>query len=93
MLNLKSQADSTIGQSVRVLGKVVPGSIKWDDKGKTIRFILADGRESLTIVYNGIVPDSFKPGVELIAEGRYHTDDILEAVSLANPRPFCSVCH
>lgn len=90
---MKSQADSTMGQQVRVLGRVVPGSIDWDDKGKTIRFTLADGNESLNIVYTGIVPDSFKPGNELVAVGQYHPDDVLEAVSLASPRSFCAACH
>ena len=64
---LKSQVESLHDQPVRVEGKVVPGSINWDDKTKEIRFALTDDKESLIIVYEGIVPDNFKPGADLVA--------------------------
>ena len=67
---LKSQADSLNSTQVRVGGRVAPGSIDWDDKARVIRFTLTDDRESLSVIHNGIVPDSFKPGAELIVEGK-----------------------
>ncbi|MFC2021717.1 cytochrome c maturation protein CcmE [Chloroflexota bacterium] len=90
---LISQVDSLPDQQVRVGGKVVPGSITWDDKAKVMRFVLADDKESLAIVYAGVVPDSFKPGADLIAEGRYRPDDVFEALSFGSRRSFCNVCH
>ncbi len=56
---VRSQAESIYGQRVGVEGKVVPGSIDWDDKAQVMRFVLTDDRESVVIVYDGIVPDSF----------------------------------
>ncbi len=88
-----SQAESIYDQQVRVGGKVVPGSIDWDDKTKVMRFVLTDDRESLTIVYKGIVPDNFKPGTDLVVEGKYRTDGILEATSFGSRRSFCNLCH
>ncbi len=91
--DLKSQAEFLYGQSVRVGGKVAPGSIEWDSKSKIMRFTLIDDRESLDVAYEGVVPDSFKPGVDLIVEGRYRPDDIFEALSFGNRRSVCNLCH
>ncbi len=90
---LKSQVESLPGQQVRVGGKVVPGSINWDDKARVMRFALTDDRESLAIVYEGIVPDNFKPGADLVVEGRYRPDDVFEAASFGSRRSLCSLCH
>ncbi len=80
-------------QQVSVEGKVVSGSINWDDKTKVMRFVLTDDRESLVIVYEGIVPDNFKPGADLVVEGRYRPDDIFEARSFGSRRSVCNLCH
>lgn len=90
---MMSQAESLQDQRVRVGGKVAPGSIEWDDRAKVMRFALTDGGESLTVVYEGIVPDSFKPGADLIVEGRYRQDGVLEALSFGRPRSVCNLCH
>ena len=90
---LKSQVESLPDQQVRVGGKVAPGSIDWDDKAQVMRFALTDDKESLTIVYEGIVPDNFKPGAELVVEGRYRPDDVFEALSLGSRRSLCTLCH
>ncbi len=90
---LRSQAESLYSQPVRVEGRVVSGSINWDDTTKEIRFALTDDKESLTIVYSGVVPDNFKPGVDLVMEGKYRPDDVFEALSFGNDRSFCNSCH
>ncbi len=88
-----SQAQSLHDQQVRVGGKVVPGSIEWDSGSQTLRFVLADDGESLAVVFQGIAPDEFKPGAELIVEGRYRTDGVLEATSFGSRRSVCNLCH
>ena len=90
---LKSQVESLPDQQVRVGGKVAPGSIDWDDKAKVMRFGLTDDRETLTVVYEGIVPDNFKPGADLVVEGRYRPDDVFEALSFGSRRSVCNLCH
>ncbi len=90
---LKSQADSLNSTQVRVGGRIAPGSIDWDDKARVIRFTLTDDRESLSVVHNGMVPDNFKPGAELIVEGKYRPDNIFEALSFSNSRSVCNLCH
>ncbi len=90
---LKVQAESLYGQQVRVGGRVAPGLIDWDDKTNVMRFALTNDKESLAIVYKGIVPNSFKPGADLVAEGVYRPDDIFEAVSFGGRGSFCNLCH
>ena len=90
---LKSQVESFLDQQVRVEGKIVPGSIDWNDKTKVVKFVLTDDRESLTIVYQGVVPDNFKPGADLIVKGKYRPDGSFQAVSFDRPRSVCNFCH
>jgi cytochrome c-type biogenesis protein CcmE len=90
---LKSQAESLYNQQTRVGGQVAPGSIHWNNKAKVLSFVLTDDSESLNIVYSGIVPDSFKPGADLIIEGKYQPDNIFEATSFGRPRSICNLCH
>ncbi len=90
---LKSRAESLYDQQVRVGGKVVPGSINWDDKAKVMRFALTDDRESLTVVYEGIVPDNFKPGADLVVEGMYRPDGVFAATTFGSRRSVCNLCH
>ena len=90
---LRSQAESLDGQQIRIEGEVAPGSIDWDDKALVMRFVLTDGKESLRIVYKGIVPDSFKPGGELVVEGRHRPDGVFEALSFGRPSSLCIFCH
>ena len=90
---LKSQVESFPDQQLRVEGRIVPGSINWNDKTKVVKFVLTDDRESLAIVYKGIVPDNFKPGMDLVVEGKYRPDDAFEALSFGSRRSLCNFCH
>ena len=54
---------------IRVGGLVVEGSV---DKGEsTIKFSLSDGAARVDVAYSGILPDLFREGQGIIAEGRY----------------------
>ncbi len=90
---LKSQAESIYGQQVSVTGKVALGSVDWDEKVQVIRFVLTDDRESLAIVYKGIVPDDFKPGADLVVKGKYRPDGVFEALIFSSSRSLCTFCH
>lgn len=90
---LKSKAESLQDQQLRVKGRVVPGSIDWDDKNQIMRFVLTDDKETLNIVYPGFVYDNFKPGAESVMVGRYGPDGVFEAQSFGQPNSLCSFCH
>lgn len=90
---LKFQAASFYSQQVRVEGRIAPGSTDWNDKAQVIRFALTDEKESLTVVYQGVVPDTFKPGAELVVEGVYRPDGTFEALGFGRRRSLCNLCH
>lgn len=56
---------------VRVGGKVLEGSLNWDSKSSKLSFVIADDRKRLPVVYQGVIPDFFKQGTEVIIEGTY----------------------
>jgi len=58
------------GQPIRLGGMVERGSIVRQRDGVTIRFIVTDGQAITPVVYRGIVPDLFREGSGVVAEGR-----------------------
>lgn len=67
---------------VRVGGIVSAGSVKWDQKDLRLYFIMADEKASLNIDYRGVVPDSFKPGNEVVIEGIYRGEGKFVATTI-----------
>ena len=57
------------GQSVRVGGLVVAGSVVRDE-GLAVRFALSDGAQDVVVHYEGILPDLFREGQGIVARGR-----------------------
>lgn len=64
-------------QAARLFGTVAEGDIARPDNGLGVRFRLQDADQPGLIVwveYAGVVPDTFKPGAEVIVEGGMGTD-------------------
>ncbi len=63
------KAASEPGRSYELTGKVVEGSVRRDDE--RLRFAIRDrdGTESVPVVYEGVVPDPFREGREVIVSG------------------------
>ena len=58
------------GKAMRLGGMVEAGSVRKEPDGVTIRFRVADGNARTPVVYRGIVPDLFREGSGVVAEGR-----------------------
>ena len=58
------------GQAVRLGGMVERGSVQRLPDGVTIRFVVTDGQARTPVLYRGIVPDLFREGSGVVAEGR-----------------------
>lgn len=73
-------------QQVRIGGKVEEGSVNWEPKTMTLRFVVADDApegSKMAVLYRGVVPDSFKPGAEVVLEGKASpAGDLFEAKTL-----------
>lgn len=69
-------------QSVRVAGTVEAGTIVHNDQQQQVRFVITDGGHTLPVVYSGIVPDIFRPGITVVVEGHYTGQGPFEAQTL-----------
>lgn len=58
------------GKAIRLGGMVEQGSLRKEPDGITIRFLVADGDARTPVSYRGIVPDLFREGSGVVAEGR-----------------------
>jgi len=59
-------------KGMRVSGDVVDGTIVKDFKKQYLEFDISDeDGKSMRVVYNGIIPDTFKEDIQVIVEGRY----------------------
>ena len=77
-----AQPSENQDQTLRVGGNVSPGSVKWDPKNLRLLFTIQDEKASIAVDYQGVVPDSFKPGREVIIEGTYTGDGKFKATSI-----------
>jgi cytochrome c-type biogenesis protein CcmE len=68
-------------QDARVLGTVRPG-IQRSAGGLHVRFLAADGKDTMTVDYTGAVPDIFQPGTKVVVDGRLGSDGVFHARSL-----------
>ncbi len=58
------------GAKFRMGGMVVDGSIERPNKDIMVRFILTDFNKQITVEYSGILPDLFREGQGIVANGR-----------------------
>jgi len=72
----------------RLDGTVAPGSVVYDQKIPKLRFKMTDGKEKIAVVYDGLMPDAFADGREVVVEGAYrHEDRALHATKLVTKCP------
>ncbi len=58
----------------RVGGVVVDGSVSRPGEGLTVEFDLTDNQSVVTVKYTGILPDLFREGQGIIANGRLNRE-------------------
>ena len=79
---IMDQGSSVYGENVRVKGLVAPGSVEQEQGGLILRFTVSEGNESLPVVYQGVVPDTFKVGNEVAVEGYLNSVGIFQATTI-----------
>ena len=81
---LVAQGDSVNGENVRVNGQVAVGSVEQEIEERTLKFTIVDisHGESLPVIYQGIVPDTFRVGNEVVLEGHLNSIGEFEAHTL-----------
>ena len=66
------------GTRMRVGGLVKPGSLQRGDNLQ-VRFEVTDGKSDVVVRYQGIVPDLFREGQGVVAEGKLEAGGTLDA--------------
>ncbi|MBL78715.1 MAG: cytochrome c maturation protein CcmE [Nitrosomonadaceae bacterium] len=67
------------GKSFRIGGLVEEGSVKREDNGVTVNFVITDTAKVIPVVYTGILPDLFKEGKGVVAQGKLSSDGVFRA--------------
>jgi len=67
--------------NVRVAG-VVQDDVQKSDGGLHVTFTEKDATASMPVEYSGALPDIFKPGITVVAEGRLGIDGVFHARTL-----------
>ena len=66
-------------RSFRVGGLVVDGSLKRERDGLTVHFDVTDTQKTIPVTYKGILPDLFKEGKGVVAQGKLQADNVFYA--------------
>ncbi|HET7061137.1 MAG TPA: cytochrome c maturation protein CcmE [Nitrosospira sp.] len=71
--------EAPIGKSFRIGGLVEEGSVKRERDGVTVNFVVTDTAKVIPVVYKGILPDLFKEGKGVVAQGKLASDGVFRA--------------
>lgn len=69
----------SVGQRLRIGGMVVDGSVSRDPNSLKVSFQVADVGPAVTIIYDGILPDLFREGQGIVAQGVLVDANTIEA--------------
>jgi cytochrome c-type biogenesis protein CcmE len=74
--------EAPLERAFRVGGMVESGSLKRQGDGLTVRFNVTDTAKTIPVVYTGILPDLFKEGKGVVAQGRLGPDGVFRATDV-----------
>ena len=67
---------------IRIGGLVEEHSLARAENGHTVTFRVTDGAKELAVAYEGILPDLFREGQGVVAEGKLRADGVFAASSV-----------
>jgi cytochrome c-type biogenesis protein CcmE len=70
------------GRAFRIGGLVEEKSLQRGTDGLTVRFNVTDTDKTIPVVYNGILPDLFKEGKGVVAQGKLGPDGAFHATEV-----------
>jgi len=69
--------EAPLGRTFRIGGIVEPGSVKRE--GVEVRFAVTDTAKAIPVVYRGSLPDLFREGKMVVAQGQLGADGTFQA--------------
>jgi cytochrome c-type biogenesis protein CcmE len=77
-----ARGEAPTDRAFRIGGLVEVGSVKREEDGLTVRFVVTDTAKSMPVVYKGILPDLFKEGKGVVAEGKLGADGVFTSTQV-----------
>ena len=77
-----ANGEAPTDRAFRIGGLVEDGSLKRDPDGLTVRFVVTDTAKTIPVVYKGILPDLFKEGKGVVAEGKLGNDGLFTSTQV-----------
>jgi len=70
------------GRAFRIGGLVEPGSLQREPNSLTVHFRVTDTAQTVPVTYTGLLPDLFKEGKGVVAQGRIEADGQFHATEV-----------
>ncbi len=77
-----ANGEAPTSRAFRIGGLVEESSIKRQADGLTVNFVVTDTAKSIPVTYTGILPDLFKEGKGVVAEGKLGSDGLFNATQV-----------
>lgn len=74
-----AKGEAPQGTNFRIGGLVEMGSIKRAENSLDTHFVVTDTAQKINVVYSGILPDLFKEGKGVVAQGKLGADGLFHA--------------
>ena len=74
-----ADGEAPTGKTFRVGGLVEEGSVKREGDGTTVTFRVTDSAKTIVVAYKGILPDLFREGRGIVAQGSVQPDGSFHA--------------
>ena len=71
--------EAPLDRAFRIGGMVEKGSLRRRLDGLTVDFVVTDTAKSIPVVYSGLLPDLFKEGKGVVAQGKLAPDGTFRA--------------
>ncbi len=75
-------ADAPKGTRIRAGGMVVEGSVVRDQQSLHVAFAMTDYAKTVNVEYTGILPDLFREGQGIVAQGELDANGVFQAVEV-----------
>ena len=74
--------EAPVGRPFRIGGMVESGSLKRKQDSLTVEFVVTDTAQHVTVRYTGLLPDLFKEGKGVVAQGSLGPDGVFTATEV-----------
>jgi cytochrome c-type biogenesis protein CcmE len=69
-------------RAFRIGGLVQEGSVKRNPETLTVNFVITDTAKNITVAYSGSLPDLFREGKGVVAQGKIGPDGVFRATEV-----------